>query len=81
MSMSHKPLYQKFIRGDALSDEELNQLIYLHESIAFGLNELGPAFHLAWKEVNANLEILNWFEDNRSEHKKGLIHLNRELST
>lgn len=66
--MTTKTMVQKFNDGDALTDDELDQLIYLYTSLEFGLKLLGPRFHLAWKEVMHNLERLNSFKEARQEN-------------
>ena len=68
--MTTKTMVQKFNDGDALSDDELDQLIYLYTSLEFGLKLLGTHFHLAWKEVMHNLERLNSFKEARQADKR-----------
>lgn len=55
------PALEKFRRGDALSNEELNRLRQFYGGLETNLRLLGDQFFLAWKEARMRLMVLEEF--------------------
>ena len=41
----------KFILGDAITDEELKELLNFYEDLEKKIKLLGPTFHFCWREI------------------------------
>lgn len=63
-----KTTWEKFRRGDHLSDEELKQLIDQTEKALPFLRDGGALFRLVHREAITNLETLKEFLHNRKKN-------------
>lgn len=63
---------EKFLRGDAISDTELNILLDVYGRMESDLNLFAPdgTYHLAWKEINYRLSQLKGFQQARQEKSR-----------
>lgn len=55
----------KFMRGDAISDEDLEMLIEFYETLEWSLNIMGEEYNLARKPVERLWNILLRYKEHR----------------
>lgn len=69
MSFNTKAL-KKFMRGDSISDKELDGLILSYETLQEALTGLDAEYHLIKAEVYRRLSTLTGFQHARKQRKK-----------
>jgi len=57
--MNAKKIYEKCLAGEEVTNEELEYAIKYFDDLEEKLNQLGPVFHLSWKEI---ARILNYLQ-------------------
>ena len=62
----NKEANEKFLEGDGIDDEELDNLLCFYRELEKYLLELGPEFKLAQKEVTDRFIRLKTYEHFRS---------------
>lgn len=65
MRKETKQALENLRSGDPISDAELESCIIELEPVVAFLNEAGPIYHLAWKELFFALEQLRQFKEFR----------------
>lgn len=70
---------QKIKQGDALTNAELAEGLSVYTDLADKLKELGPEFHLAWKEVFFTQRLLQGWSDNRNDPLLKKINSKKDL--
>ena len=60
-----KKIYQKYINGDAFTDDELSEGITFFKDLADKLVFAGPVFALAFKEANTVYIALEGYQSAR----------------
>jgi len=59
----------KFLKGDGISDDELNALLDWYVPVEDALRKLGPHFHFAWSEIRQRVETLRDFKEGRERDR------------
>jgi hypothetical protein len=62
-------IYNKLLKGDPITDDELERGIYHFQNICRFLDQCGPVFHLASKESRRVYMELESFRDSRKGRK------------
>jgi hypothetical protein len=63
--LNPRSVYEKFVRGDSLSDKEVNFGVTFYKDLADKLISCGPTFWLAFKEANQVYMRLEDFQSAR----------------
>lgn len=69
MQRAHE-VYEKFINGDDLTDQDVAFGRTFYKELAEKLIKCGPVFRLAWLEANKVAQRFDGFYEARREHKR-----------
>lgn len=61
-----KTAIEKMNDGDPLTNDELDHLIFLFQTMDSGLRLLGPKYHIAWSPISSKLEELRSIKSART---------------
>lgn len=65
MSLTPREVYERVLTGTTISDPDLVEGVLFYKDLSTKMNQMGPVFKLAAREIDKTLDTLTFYARNR----------------